>query len=311
MIFIIQYLTVYQLSFAYPTLPMHPPLGISWSMFYLFGGNAWCGLFLGEICGYSLSGVSPDITILYSCIDLICGYIGAKICLTVFTTDIRPLADRLAAGTFFNTIAFVICPISASLKFAVINFHYFFANTSPLLPTKLTAYDCLQLWLADLNATLVIASLLLSWVYVPFSREKIFCYPNVHDSEQELKPDILNCSFWPRMLAFWSRLPRVALFAFTALFIAAAIIFISKVQAIFLIAAAAPMVLYFAYKHGYLIATALLFILASVFTAYFSIWHQLYWQQSNSIAYTVIPLTLLVFSILILFAGHFRIKKLL
>src|SRR5436305_351248 len=52
LIFIFQYLIILNINFTQPALPLYPPIGLAFTLFYVLGPNAFPGLFLGSLFGY-------------------------------------------------------------------------------------------------------------------------------------------------------------------------------------------------------------------------------------------------------------------
>ena len=147
---------------------------------------------------------------------------------------------------------------------------------------NITFYDYINLWLSDLNAILILSSFLLSWSYIPFSREKI--------SDQTI-----------------TKIPTITLGAFIML----SVFFMKKIELGYLIIAAMIIATYASKIYGYLIATLLLFIISTIFLSYFIAVKQQYVQNFGLELYTLIPATLLVFVICILYAGYCHHRNML
>ena len=80
LIFIFQFLIIVNLTFQYPALPMYPPIGVAFVMFYLFGANAFWGLILSEIGGCFFHGLSTNTIILYLLADLLGAWVSTILC---------------------------------------------------------------------------------------------------------------------------------------------------------------------------------------------------------------------------------------
>jgi len=272
MIFSIQYLVIINVSSLAPALPMYPPIGIAFTMFYLFGNNAVYGLLLSGFCAYIIKGLGIEAMLLFLIADIGGGYIGAHWCQNVFSSDIKPFANLQENWHFFKINAFVTCIISSLLRWGV----------TIWLPThNLSVYAYIDLWLADLNAILVLSGFLLSWAYVPLSREKI-------------------CE----------KIITKASIMVLVLFIIASILFMQKFILIYFIVAAMLISLYCAYTYGYLVAMVLLFIISSIFLGYFIAHKQQYLDYFGLGLYTIAPISLLVYVVCMLYVGHFQVSNL-
>ncbi len=268
MIFVFQYMTIINLTFSYPALPMYPPIGIAFVMFTLLGNNALLGLLLGGLFGYLLKGLAIETTVLYLIADIGGGYIGSLLCQSVFSSDIRPFLNIHEGLKFLKINAFITCLISSLIRTGAV-----------LLSYNVTFYDCIDLWFSDLNAILILSGFLLSWSYTPFSREKI--------SDKTI-----------------TITPIVGLI----IFILISIFFMKKFELIYLITTIMMASIYFAYNYGYLIATALLFITSAIYLSHFIALKQQYVSYFGLELYTLIPLSLFIFTICILYAGHLRLR---
>ena len=266
MIFVFQFMTIINLTFSDPILPMYPPIGIAFVMFYLFGNNALFGLLLGGFCAYFLKGLAIKIIVLYLMADIVGGYMGSILCRNIFSSDIKPFAKKQEVFKFFKINALITCLISGLLRVSAV----------VLLNHNIVIYDCINLWLADLNAILILASFLLSWSYVSFSREKL--------SEQTI-----------------TIVPIIML----VMFIIFSMLFMQKVELGYLIIVAMIASIYFAHVYGYLVATALLFIISAIFLSYFIAVGQQYVGYFGLKLYTLVPVFLFIFTICILYIGHF------
>ena len=168
MVLIFQYLVITNLTFSLPVSPMYPPIGIAFVMFYLLGNNALLGLLLGGLLGYLIKGFVLQSALLYLTADIGASYLGSLLCQKIFTSDIRSFAKLSEMFEFLKINAFITCFFSALARIGAI-----------FLKVELTFYDCLNLWISDLNGIVVLSGFLLSWAYVPFSREKICEWPTM------------------------------------------------------------------------------------------------------------------------------------
>jgi len=268
MIFVFQFMTIINMTFSDPVLPMYPPIGISFVMFYLFGNNAVLGLLLSGFCAYLVKNLAIEAIVLYLMADIIGGYVGSVLCGNIFSSDIKPFANLQEVFKFLKTNSLITCLISGLLRISVV----------VLLNHNIVIYDCINVWLADLNAILILASFLLSWSYVSFSREKL--------SEQAI-----------------TIVPIIMLI----MFIVFSMLFMQKIELGYLIIVAMVVSIYFAHVYGYLVATALLFIISAIFLSYFIAVGQQYVDCFGLKLYTLVPIVLFIFAICILYIGHFSI----
>lgn len=278
MIFIFQYLTIIYLPITSPALPMYPPVAIAFVTFYLLGNSSLWGLLLGGLLGYFLKGLSPISMLLYLLADIGAGYLGARLCQNTFTSDIRPFAKLPDDYQFIILSTFITCLLSSLIRItAVILSH------PSLRDPIILVYHFIDLWMADLNAILIFSVFLLSWVYIPFSREKISVRP--------LKKLVIT----------------------TLLFIIVSLLLIQKVEMIYLIIMAAILSIYLSHIYGYLIASALLFIISGLYLCYFIINQQEYLRMFGLVLYSLAPGFLLLYSILIIYTfsnkGDVKPKK--
>jgi len=269
-IFIFQYLTTVNLPFSYPGLAMYPPMGIAFVMFYLLGKNAFPGIILGGFCGYLLKGMPMVSTLLYLMADIGCGYLGARLCQNIFSTDIRILLNLREGIQFFKTNALITCLFSGFTR----TFSFILScKESQDIGTVFFTY--INLWFADLNAILILFSFLLSWVYVPFSRERI-SKKSIHKIEIFL---------------------LIALVVFLMLFM-------KNDGTIYVMIVSMLLSLYWSQAYGHLVATALLFIIANLYLGYFmgiQYRHSLYFDIQF---YIFSPIILLLWTLCILYMGY-------
>lgn len=237
-IFIFQYLTIINLTFS-SALPMYPPMGIAFIMFYLLGNQAFFGLLLGEICAYFLKGLPFDFFFCYLTADIGCGWLGAFLCQTIFPSEMRMFSNWREWLSFIKVNAVITCLLSSFLRL------------TPLILThkinsKFLLIQWLNLWLADLNSVLIMTSFLLSWWSVLFNRVKI--------SEKEIS--------------------KILVFVILG-FIVLSILFVKNALLIYLIITAMVLALHLAFRHGYLIATAMLYMISTIYLTFFMIHKQI------------------------------------
>lgn len=253
-IFILQFLIIINFRFQDATLPMYPPIGVAFVMFYLFGSNAFLGLLLSEFCGLFLHNFTINTIYVYLFADLGAAWLGAYFSKNIFFLDLDPLIIQNKLLNFIKKMFFICC-LSSLIKIK-----------------KLLWLNYINLWVADLNAILIIASFVLSWIYVPFSQYKI--------SHQLIKKSSTI------ILIF---------------FIASSILFMKNIGIIYLIIINMITAIYWAYYYGFLIATILSFIISSIYLTYF-IKHQ------DLSLYS--PIVLLVFVICMLYVSLKKQEKL-
>lgn len=166
-IFSFQYLLIMNLSFTVPALPWYPPMGLAFVWFYLVGNQAIWGILLGGLAGYCLKGLPIEVVALYLSADILCGYWGAYLCQNSFASDLKIFQSIKEWLHFFKQVAWA-CLFSASLRTLAVLFKLEFS-----IPIQTLFFYYIDLWLADVNAILILSSFLFSWVFIPFSRQKI------------------------------------------------------------------------------------------------------------------------------------------
>lgn len=293
LIFIFQYQAIIYLPFSNPALPFYPPMGIAFVSFYLLGSNAILGLLLGGFLGYLFKGFSPASILLYLTADVGCGCLGAILSQAIFSSDIRPFAKLREALNFIVKNFFITALFSSLLRFTALILIFALkgdfneangVNEVNQFNLNKLPYYFLDLWLSDFNAILIFSAFLFSWVFVPFAREKIF----------------------PREFKKFSIITSVIIFI---IFILTLLLFIKHEEIIYLLIAGMGASIYLAYFHGYLMATALLFIFSCLYLAYFIIHKQPFLLHFGVELYTVLPFMLLLFTLCMIFIGHFKLKK--
>lgn len=235
LIFIFQYTTIMSLPIIYPQLPWYPPIGIAFVIFYLFGCTAFVGLLLAGFFAYILNGLSLISTVLYLSADIIPSFIGALLCQKILSSDINPFAKHKEWLQFIKINALFTCTLSSI--FRIILWIFIQQKTIDL---KIFFLNYLSLWLADLNAILLLSGFLLSWINVPLSRVKILKKP----------------------LSKWIVLSYITLMIIS-------LVFIQQPWSIYSILILMLASLYLSRLYGYLIASALTFITATFYLAYF------------------------------------------
>ncbi len=278
-VFSLQYMIIFNyitsISFSYPTLPMYPPIGIAFVMFSIFGNNAFIGLLLSDLIGYLITDLPMLSILLYLIADIGAGYLAAYLCQSIFSTDVRILLHKQEIIKFISINATIICLASSAIRITTI----IFSHKINLKPNAMF-YMYINLWLTDLNAILILASFLLTWIYVPLSREKI-------TNKQINKFNILL------LMAF----------------IITCVLYMNHPALICLIIIAMIISIRLTWVYGHLIGTALLFIISSIYLTYFIGLQQQYLSHFGLAIYTLVPTILLLFIISILYIGHLSIRN--
>lgn len=271
LIFVLQFLTMFNMGDSYTILPMYPPIGMAFVIFDLLGKNALCGLLLGELCIYFIKGQPLEAVILYIIADLGCSYIGTILCQNVFSSDLKPFSNWRELCKFLCINALTTCSISTLLRIYAI-------RVAGL--ANLTFIQIICLWLSEITAILIFYVLVCSWLYGLFSKEKI--------SNKTLS--------------------KTHIYTIIA-FIAGTILFIKKIQFIYLIIGTLILSIYYAYLYGYLIGIMLLFIVASIYSSYFIAHGVKYVTKFGYNLYSITYIGLLLYTAVILYVGHYCSKK--
>ena len=273
-IFILQFLIIINLTFQHPALPMYPPIGIAFIMFYLFGSNAFFGLLLSEFCGLFIHGLPINTICFYLFADLVAAWLMVYLSQNIFFLAIEPMVIRHKLLNFIKKIL-IACSISSLIKaFPIIITCKSYYNYPTLL------YNYIDLWLADLNAILIMSSFVLSWIYIPFSQYNI--------SHKKIKKSSIIALIF---------------------FIISSILFMKNIQLIYLIIINMIIAIYWAYYYGYLIATFLLFIVSSIYLTYFIAAKNQYLLYFGVPLYTLVGIILLLFIICMLYTSLMFDKK--
>lgn len=263
-IFIFQYITCINLKSLWPAFPMYPPIGISFVMFYLFGFSSFIGLILGGFLGYYINDFSLSTIILYLIADIGGGYIGAKLSQNIFSSDIRIFAHGHEINRFILKNAFFTCLFSATMRLVALMIEQY--KIVGTIPYPELIYNLINFWLSDLNGLLVISSLILSWIYVPFSREKISRKP---------------ITFYP-----------IVIFILLVIF---PIINIHQFFDIYLLIPALIISLFIANLYGSFVITAQMFIFSTLYLSYFIIYKQNYLINLGQPNYSLVIIFLLTY----------------
>ena len=274
LIFIFQFLIIVNLTFQYPALPMYPPIGVAFVMFYLFGANAFLGLILSEICGCFFHGLPMNTIFLYLIADLLGAWVGAIWCKNIFFSDVNHLINKKILLAFVAKNAAITCFISSFIKILAI-----ILINQTTYGVKILLYNYINLWLADLNAILIIPSCILSWVAILFNQQNIY-YKNI------------------KILSI-----------ITILFILLSMLFMQQLELIYLIIIATITAIYAAYYYGYPIATLLLFVISSIYLCYFIAFKYQYLLYLGNLLYISIPMVLLLFALGMLYLSLVLAKK--
>lgn len=268
LIFICQFLIIVNLTFGYPILPMYPPIGVAFVMFHLFGMNAFAGLLLSELLGYVIYNIPINIILLYCLADLFSGWLSSYICKNISFLDVTILVNKNTLLEFIKKNAVIILLFSAPIKLLTMTMLY------PSWEIETLLYNYINFWISDLNAILIIPSCILSWLYVLFNRH--------HVSTKPIKlPFIISL----------------------IMFIVLSVLFIKQLSLIGLIIIGMFASIYYAYYHGYLISTLLLFIVSAVYLTYFIDFKNQYLLYFGTSLYTLISVILFLFSIGMLYTG--------
>lgn len=265
MIFLFKTLTFIFLNPSQPASPIYFPLGITFSLFYLLGNIAFCGLFLGSLIAYLLKDFSSASIPLYLIADIGGGYLGAMLSQKILTSEIRPFANWQEMLKFLKVNAFITCPF-------VCLFQMMGVICSPNIEGDSVALIGLLslLWLSDLNGILVVSGFLLSWTCVFYSREKVSPFP--------------ISSF--------------------ILFIISIYLFMFSADIFYLLLFAMAISFIWALLCGYLIATALLFLIAFSYLMVISTQAQFSLQYLGLILYACLLILLFAYAMAMLWVGH-------
>lgn len=271
MAFSFQYLCIYHLQSLYPIYPIYPAMGITFTVVSILGENAILGLLAGSVCAYYLKGFSVPSIILYSLSDIVCAGLGAYACRNIFYSDI-PRHATIALWMRFLLIAALVSSLSGFFRITALILN------EVTLPSYLTLfYIYLDLCLADLNAIIIFYAFLSTWLSIYMSREKVSL----------------------KIISYY----QIAAFI---IFIAISILMMKKIAFIYLLCLGLLATVYFAYLHGIVIATLLLYVVSMLYLSYF-MGHQVYYIKKLGIGwYTMIPGLLFVFVASILLVSNIK-----
>lgn len=258
--FSFQYLCAYHLQAQFPIYPVYPVMGIAFTVVAILGPNALLGLSLGVVCAYYLKGFSVASILLYSSADIACAYLAAHLCRNIFTSDI-PYHGTMKSWARFTRVSASVCCLSGFLRLIAL---VLADNTLPSFMTLFYIY--IDLWLADLNAIIIFYAFLSTWLSIYMSRERM--------STKKIN--------YYQMAAF-------------AIFVIMSIVMMKKIVLIYLLVLGMGATIFFAYAHGIVIATLLVYVISMLYLGYF-MGQQIYFIKWLGLAgYTLIPGMLFLF----------------
>lgn len=266
-VFICQYIAITQVIFSLPAPAMYPPMGVAFVMLYLFGGSSIPGLICVGIVAYFLKGFSSIFVLFYLLADVGACFLGVLLCQNSFSTD-NPWSNNLKEWLGFITINFFITSCLSSL----IRMIPFLLTKSTDMTFPVLFYNFIDLWLADLNAILVLFGFSITWLYLAYSRGSILL-----DEKME----------------------KIPLLAVLACIILSAF-FLKKIEFEYLILMSMLLSIYLSYRHGIIMATALLYFISFLYFAHFMIGKQQFLQNYGIELYTLVPLVLFIYSVAML-----------
>lgn len=264
--FIFQYLTIIYLTFSYPALPMYPPIGVAFVLFYLFGNNSILGLLLGSLA-YLFKGFSTPMIFCYALADIGCGWLGAMLCLKVFSSDLMRV-NSFKEWARFIKINMCLCLVSSLLRITGAVW-----EVSGPISFNIVFYY-VDLWLADLNSIVIMFGFFVSWLYLMLSREQAGV----------------------KKIA---KIPVIAVISFVIL----AVIFMKKAGLIYLIIFAMLCSVYGSFVYGSFVAAALLYIVSIIYLTYFLAHKQAYLVNLGLPLYTTVPIFLFIYTVVMIYLG--------
>ncbi len=261
MAFSFQYLCIYHLQSFYPVYPIYPAMGIAFAVISILGENAILGLLGGAVCAYYLKGFNASSIILYSMADIVCACLGAYLCRPIFASDI-PKHITLTLWVRFLLMSALVSGLSGLLRLSALLMQ---EQTLPALMAIFYIY--MDLWLADLNAIIIFYTFLTTWLSIYMSREKV--------SNKRIS--------WYHIAAF-------------ILYITVCILMMKKTALIYVLCAGMVMTMFFAYVHGIVIATLLMYVMSMLYLSYF-VGHQIeFLKWLGFRGYTLVPVLLFGFT---------------
>lgn len=272
-VFICQYIAIMQVSFTLPAAPMYPPMGVAFVMLYLFGESSIIALVSVGTIAYLLKGFSNVFVLFYLLADVGACFAGVLLCQNSFATD-NPRSDNLGEWLGFIATNLCVTSIISSLLRMI-----------PLLLTKgvdmtfgFIFYNFMDLWLADLNAILVLSGFAITWLYLAYSRGSIL---------------------------FNEKMEKIPVFSVLVCIICS-ILFLKQIEFYYFIALSMALSLYLSYRYGIIMATALLYLISFLYFAHFMIGKQLFLKSYGIAFYTLVPIILFVYSASMLCCSSFR-----
>jgi hypothetical protein len=273
-VFLFQYLAIVQSLFSFPSLPFYPPIGIAFFLFYLLGNNAFLGILLASIFAYPLKEF-PVFSSAYILADIGVAYLSARLCQKTLSSDIRPFSNGREVLKFLKINMFISCPLSSILRmlafFEDAKFFESKANPISFVLQDIFLYY-IDFAMSDLSSILIFSSFLLSWVYVFYSREKISPFP-------------------------------IPAFIFTNVLL---YVLFEKIDISILFLVAIILSVLWSYIFGYIIATALMFLLSIASLGYFIAQKQYYTVNVSLPIQTATYLFLVLYVLIILRVGHIK-----
>lgn len=265
-VFFLQFLTMTHLTVTYPALPMYPPIGSAFVMLYLLGNTSLLGLFLGCFCAYCAHGLTLPALFLYIGADLGAAYLVTRWCQSVFTSDHSIFVDT-KEWLRFVIYASIGCLLSGALRMIAI-----LLSDMSHMSLETVGHHVLSLWIADLNAIIVFTGFFLTWISVYLGRERAF----------RQKPTVYDRICW----LLWGL---------------CCLVFLKEIEFLVL---AIILSLYLSYRFGVLIATAVSYIMLTLFLICFT-FNQEYWLANLGLQiYSLIPCGVLCFLIAMLYVGQ-------
>lgn len=262
-IFICQYIAITQVAFSLPSAAMYPPMGVAFVMLYLFGGSSIIALLCVGFCAYFLKGFTAEFIIFYLIADVGACSVGVLLCQNSFSSD-NPWADNLGEWLGFIAVNLGITSLISSITRMI---PIYLNNYTHMTNTTLF-YNFIDLWLADLNAILVLFGFSITWLYLSYSRGSVT--PN-------------------------GKIKKIPLLS-ALFFIILSALFMQRYAFNYLIAISMLLSLYLSCKYRIIIATALLYFTSFLYLAHFTINKYQFLQNYGIEYYTLIPMILFIYS---------------
>jgi hypothetical protein len=266
LIFICQFMAIGISSFQGFIPPLYPPMGVAFVTVYLFGSVAAFALLLADIVAYLLQNFSIKAVFFYTAADIIPAFLVTSLTKNTFKTyDFTSNQWRDWLRFILITMG-ITCLMSASFRLPV----YWMPMTESSFSSVLYAY--IMLWLADINAILVLFSFSISWLYVMYSRGLKF-----------KKADLKRWPLWAFLICFGFALGSLKSLTFG-----------------YWIAASMLLSLYLSYQTGTILGTALMYGVSILYFAYFSLHKADFIFHYGIKSYTLIFVVLFIYNISIL-----------